>query len=197
MSSLKKNISNGISLKACTFIVAACLFFFIANNIYSARVNSITADEYVHLPVAISIIQTGNPELDHAGSPPLRGVLALPALLYSPVMDYSSEYWQKKQFYRFSWLFMKNNFARYHDLYFMPRLMNTLFALFLFALVFIMSDSMFGKSAGAIAAVFFCFNPEITAHSSLVTVDLLTACFFLRLFSSSQGSCARLRLSTA
>lgn len=162
-----------------------CLSFFLFHSVYSAKMNSVTADEYVHLPVAISILQTGNMFIDHTGSPPLRAVAGIPALAFAPEMDYESGFWKSSKTYKFSWLFMKNNFERYHSLYFLPRLLICGFAVLLGLLVFIHTKQVWGWGAVPFAFLLFFFNPEILAHGTLVTVDLLVGCFFLRLFISS------------
>ncbi len=159
-----------------------CIAFFLFHSVFSAKMNSITADEYVHLPVAISILQTGNMFIDHTGSPPLRALAGIPALMSAPVMDYDNSFWREGKTYKFSWLFMKNNFSRYHSLYFLPRLLISGFAVLLGLLVFLHTKRLWGWSAVPFAFLLFFFNPEILAHGALVTVDLLVACFFLRRF---------------
>lgn len=171
--------------------VFACLLFLLLHSAYSARINSVTADEYVHLPVGISILETGSFFMDHTGSPPMRAVAALPALLHKPVMDYDSRWWTQKRTYQFSWSFLRNNFDRYHQLFFLPRMAIAFFALFLGALVFYYAKSLHGAWVAVAAVFLLCFNPEILAHGSLVTSDLLVACFFLRLFIPSPCFSAR------
>gem|GEM_PF-3579389 len=172
-------------------MIVLSLLFFTAHCIYAARVNSVTADEYVHLPAGIAILQTGDLELDHTGSPPLRAITALVALPSKPAMDYTSDKWGKRDTYGFSWLFMAKNFARYHQLFFLPRMATALFALLLSLFVFLAARSVAGSKtgarAGALSVFLLCFNPEILAHAPLVTVDVLAACFFLPRFIPSSG----------
>ncbi len=177
---------TGMKLVEILWIVVS-MAFLIGHGIYAARVNSVTADEYVHLPVGISILQTGDFRMDHGGSPPLRAVAALPALAQSPVMDYSSRFWSIHKVYQFSWLFLKNNFERYHRLYFWPRLMILGFALLLGLFVFMAARNVYGAGVAALSVFLFCFNPEILAHSPLVTSDMIAGCFFLPLFYFSSG----------
>ncbi len=174
------------------FIFAAVLtgiFFLVGHGIYSAKMNSVTADEYIHLPVAISILQTANVEMDSAGSPPLRALLALPTLVIAPIMDYKSDFWRMKKSYQFSWTFLRDNFDRYHHLFFIARMSSLFLAVALCLMIYFSVAKLFGKKAGTVAALLFCFNPETLAHSSLMTVDMLTACFFLPLFSVSYAFC--------
>lgn len=180
---MKKGSDSETGMKAVEILlVVLSLAFLIGHGIYAARVNSVTADEYVHLPVGISILQTGDFRMDHGGSPPLRAVAALPALAQNPVMDYSSQFWNRHKVYQFSWLFLRNNFDGYHQLYFLPRLMTVGFAILLGLFVFMAARNIHGSGAAALALFMFCFNPEILAHSPLVTSDLLAGCFFLPLF---------------
>ncbi|MEW5945466.1 MAG: glycosyltransferase family 39 protein, partial [bacterium] len=99
-------------------------------------------------------------------------------------MDYLDPSWTERNVYPFSWLFMKNNFRRYHDLYFAPRMTVTALALILALSVFLTARSLFGNTAAPIAAALLCFNPEILAHAPLMTADLMTTCFFFAAFLS-------------
>jgi hypothetical protein len=191
----KSSDSNKRTSRAELALIVLSLCFFTIHSVYAARVNSVTADEYVHLPAGIAILQTGDLELDHTGSPPMRAVPALAALTAKPAMDYSSAHWLNRETYGFSWLFMANNFALYQQLYFLPRLLTACFALLLALFVFLAARAVAGVGAGAragaLAVFLLCFNPEILAHAPLVTVDVLTACFFLPRFIFSSDSSKR------
>jgi hypothetical protein len=169
----------------------ACTGFLVGYGIHAAKINSVTVDEYVHLPAAISILQTGDLRLDHAGSPPLRAIAAIPSMYQNPVTDYNNIFWTKKKPYQFSWLFMVVNMKRYHQLYFAPRIVMVGLAVLLAMLVSSAAGAMFGRGATAIAALLICFSPEILAHAPLMTVDVMAACFFLPLFISTYGSSIR------
>ena len=175
---------NKISFREYAALII-CVAFLIGHGIYSARMNSVTADEYVHLPIAISILQTGDMVMDHSGSPPLRALLALPVLAAKAVMDYTTHFWQIKKSYQFSWYFLKDNFRRYQQLFFISRLSVIAVAVILCLFIFVAARSLFGPRAAIFAAFLFCFNPETLAHSSLITVEMLAACFFLSLFTAS------------
>lgn len=172
------------------FIFCA-LTFFTAHGIYSAGVNSVTADEYVHLPVGYSILKTGSVDMDHRGSPPLaRAILSIPLLFNNPVLDTSSPAWENGEIYAFSWEFMKNNFEDYAKLFFYPRIVGVVFGLALIICIAVISGRIYGSSAVAPAAVIAAGFPEFLAHSPLVTTDFIGAGFFL-----SPSSCSHTRLN--
>jgi hypothetical protein len=153
--------------------VVACVLFFLAHAAYCARVNSVTPDEYVHVPAGLSVLQTGSARMDHAGSPPLvRAFEALPLLLQKPDVDYESRTFEKDMKYAFGWDFMRRNMARYHALFFWPRMMAALLGALCALLVFAAARSLYGNTAGLAALALFCFLPEAAAHASLATVDM-------------------------
>lgn len=174
----------GANTKQHTAALILCVAFLIGQGLYSAKINSVTADEYIHLPIAISILQTRDIVMDHSGSPPLRAILALPALATSPVMDYTSRFWRIHKSYQFSWEFLKNNFARYSQIFFISRLSVIAVSIILCLFIYALALQLFGRNAATIAAFLFCLNPETMAHSSLFTVDMLAACFFLSSFTA-------------
>lgn len=181
--------------RALLAAVAACLLFFFAHAAYCARINSVTADEYVHVPAGLSVLQTGSAHLDHQGSPPLvRAFQALPLLVLNPAADYESEAFTQDLKYAFSWDFMRRNMDRYHALFFWPRMMAAVLGALCALLVFAAARSLYGNLAGCASLVLFCFLPEAAAHASLATVDMGAAMltfaaywFYLR-FLESPGS---------
>jgi hypothetical protein len=170
---------------------ATCTGFLIGHSIYAAKINSVTVDEFIHLPAAISILQTGDLRLNHSSTPPLLSLAAIPSMYQNPVTNYNNTSWKHKRIYPYAWDFMLANMYCYQQLYFAPRMVVAGFAVLLAMLVFTVAGVIFGRGAAAIAALFICFSPEILAHASLVTPDVIFACFFLPLFISTCGSSMR------
>jgi Flp pilus assembly protein TadD/4-amino-4-deoxy-L-arabinose transferase-like glycosyltransferase len=54
-----------------------------------------------------------------------------------------------------------------------------LYALAMGALVFVWATELFGGPAGILALLMYCFNSNILGHSSLITTDVIHACFSL------------------
>lgn len=151
--------------------------------------NSITADEYVHLPVGYSILKTGQMNMDHTGSPPAaRALLALPLLFPAAKLTTSGPEWEQGQTYAFSWRFMAENFNTYASLFFAPRMMGVFFGVLFLLLIRSAAAHYFGFRAGEAAALLFAFNPEMLAHFPLVTTDAIGAGFFLPLSTSSSDT---------
>ncbi len=53
------------------------------------------------------------------------------------------------------------------------------YALAMGALVFVWASELFGAPAGIVALSLYCFDSNILAHSSLITTDIIHACFSL------------------
>lgn len=169
-------------MKRIELILIFCAFaFFLAHGIYSAGINSVTADEYVHLPVGYSVLKTASVDMDHRGSPPLaRAILALPLLFQKPVLNTDSPAWKNGEIYAFSWEFMKNNFRDYANLFFYPRIIGVVFGLAMIGCIAVIAGRIYGSGMAASAAAILAAGfPEFLGHAPLVTTDLMGAGFFL------------------
>jgi len=159
--------------------ILVLLSIFVLQCLLFIRNNSVTVDEYVHVPVGLSYIRHGVYELDHEGNPPFtRRLLALPLAGSDFDPDFSIPR-NRRDRYRVGWLFMVDNFKNYHNRFVYPRLINVAAGIVLVLILWIAAARMYGFAAAVAAAALAVFSPNLIAHSSLATLDLsATVSFF-------------------
>src|SRR5204863_5176971 len=74
--------------------------------------------------------------------------------------------------------FMRQNWARYGQLYLAARLVALLFSMALAVLVWRWARALHGEAAGVLATALWTFSPEALAHAGIVGTDLPTALAF-------------------
>jgi hypothetical protein len=159
--------------------VAALLVFQATLALIMVHRESLTFDEDDHMFAGYMMWKAGdyglNPE-----HPPLVKLLATVPILSEPL-------WVPPPLHRFfkaeaylngrDWL-ARNDGDRQH-LVFKMRASAELLALGLCLVVFLTAREWFGDAAGLIALVLVVFDPNVLAHSALVTTDIGVSCFFV------------------
>ncbi|HEY1804273.1 MAG TPA: glycosyltransferase family 39 protein [Terracidiphilus sp.] len=160
-------------------IVAILITVQAAQMVYVVHRESLTFDEDDHMFAGYMMAHTGdyglNPE-----HPPLAKLLAvLPLIgrhLYVPPLqgrNFKGEAYLDGR----DWL-AANDGASQH-LVFQMRLAVGLLALAFSLVVFFAAREWFGPATGLVALAIFSFDPNILAHSALVTTDIAVSLFFL------------------
>ena len=137
----------------------------------AAQRDSVTIDEFVHLPVGLHLLSSGDFRVDPINPPLPRMLFALPLLASDAVLPDGA----REGHWRFAGAFMQANFFPYHRLFTRARAVAIGVALLLGGLVYLWARDLYGSSAGLIALVLFCFSPSMLAHGHLVTLDLAGA----------------------
>jgi len=165
---------RGPSRRIAGWAAVALLAVFALQASVAARRDSVTIDEFVHLPVGLYALYTGDLRLDPINPPQTRMLAALPLLLHPPAFDPSPgmAHWSM------GYLFMQRNAADYQSLFVRGRSMIILLALALGALVYRWASELYGPAAGLAALGLFAFSPDMLAHGHLVTLDLAGALGF-------------------
>jgi hypothetical protein len=140
----------------------------------AARRDSVTVDEFVHLPLGLYNLYTGDFSDDPINPPLSRMIAALPLLFDPPAFHAEADDAHWTMGYRF----MAANADRYQDIYVRARTMVILVALVLGLVVFRWAYELAGWQAGLAALGLFAFTPELLAHGHLVTLDLCGALGF-------------------
>jgi 4-amino-4-deoxy-L-arabinose transferase-like glycosyltransferase len=161
------------------FIVAACLAIQAFEFGYIVHRESLTFDEANHMFAGYMMWKTRdfglNPE-----HPPLVKLLATVPLLHQdlwvPPLQ-GREFKQEAYLDGRDWL--ARNDGSSQRLVFRMRVSAGLLALALSVTVFLAGREWFGAGAGMIALVLVTFDPNILAHSALVTTDVAVSLFFL------------------
>jgi hypothetical protein len=145
----------------------------------AAHADSVTIDEFVHLPVGLYALETGDFGLDPINPHLPRMLIALPALLSGARLDAppGTSHWP------LGYAFMGQNAPSYQRLFVRARLAAIAIALLLGLLVSMWATQLYGWPSGLAALGLFAFSPSMLAHAHLVTLDLpgalgFTACAF-------------------
>ncbi len=147
---------------------AALLAAFAVQALVAARRDSVTIDEFLHLPVGLYFLYTRDFRPDPINPPLARMVAALPLLRHPPAFDPQPG----MPAWGMGYLFERRNRAHYHELFVEARTMIVAMALLLGALVFWWAHRLYGRPAALVALWLYAFSPNLLAHGHLVTLDL-------------------------
>lgn len=150
---------------------AALLTVFVLQASWAARRDSVTIDEFVHLPLGLHNLYTGDFRVDPINPPLSRMIAAAPLLLDPPSFapDPAAGHWGM------GYDLMKRNVERYQEIFYSARMMIVAVGCLLGLVVFVWATSLYGWQAGLVALALFCFSPSMLAHTHLVTLDLCGA----------------------
>jgi hypothetical protein len=156
-----------------TFSVA-----FIVLTVSSYVQKSGTSDEASHLTAGYAALTLGDYRIDPEHPPLVRMWAALPLLFTSDIaFNTNCPSWKTRSFWEFShdFVYGQNDADR---LLYRGRFMIVLLGVLLGWLVFFWSRELFGFWPAVIVLGLYATEPNILAHSSLVTTDLGISCFF-------------------
>ena len=159
--------------------LALCVFaaVFIALTVGSYTRESATVDEPQHLTAGYTALRLRDYRIDPEHPPFLRLWAALPLLAMPDVqLDTNTFSWDAGWDWDFShqFLYQRNNAD--HLLY-RARFMTVVLGIVLGVLVFFWAQEIFGFWTAAAVLALYSLEPNILAHSSLVTTDLGVTCF--------------------
>ena len=137
--------------------------------IHSAQSNSVTVDEFQHLPAGVVYWQTGDFSFNAYNPPLLRLLAAAPlmadARVHAPDVALNDSRWNAGQ------VFQQSLGQAYHDVFVRARLMIMLITLLTAFLIYRLAQRGIGQGAALMALTLFSFNPLVLAHGALVTTD--------------------------
>lgn len=161
-----------------TYCPVLLLAIFFSLSFFSLRNESVTVDEFAHLPAGYTYWQTGDFRLYYHNPPLVKLWAALPLqcmrLECKPPASFG-----RQAHWNYGRDFMYQHSRNYLQLFFWGRLMILLLGLAGGCLVFRWAKELNGYAAGCLALVWYCFSPELLAHSHLVTTDCGAAVFLL------------------
>ena len=160
---------------AVVLIIFAAVF--LALVVGSYRLESATMDEPSHLLAGYTALRLHDYRIDPEHPPLLRMWAALPVLTMREIkLNTNSVHWLKGDLWNFSHEFLyKDNDA--DRLLMRARFMIALLGVLLGILVFCWARELFGFWPAVIVLGLYCTEPNVLAHSGLVTTDLGAACF--------------------
>jgi hypothetical protein len=149
------------------------LLIFVGQGIFFIRANSQTLDEAAHLGAGYSYLTTGDFRLDSEHPPFIKELQALPLFLgYRIPFDPDPQHWRDE-----------NSFIVGHDLLYksaptadriltLARLVTLILGGCLLVAIGRWAYRLWGSGAALLAMSIACFEPNLLAHSSLVTTDI-------------------------
>lgn len=146
---------------------------------FSAREDSITVDEKVHISSGYTHIWYGNYDFNVEHPPLLNDLagiftkLAKPNMVKEPISWYQQDQWKFADHF----LYLSDNDVEKITLW--ARFPFIMITLGLIYLIFVWSKALFGPKAGLVAATLAAFSPNILAHGRLATTDIGLVFFFL------------------
>ncbi len=164
------------------WVLALLGTFYLILAVTSLRRDSVTVDEFGHLPTGYHLMATGDTAFAEY-HPPLMAVLnALPLFLFRPLPNPPDTLGPPDlhSFWMNGYPFMDANRTRYHQLYEAARCVTVLVVGLLGLLLFVWAGELLpGRAApaGLLAAGLVWFSPGILAHARLVTNDAGSATF--------------------
>jgi len=168
-SPLPANFPGGLKAELLSLFLILAAFAALTFN--SFRQESVTVDEFAHLPVGFSFLKTRDFRLDPYSPPFLRMFAALP-LIWSDVKFPEKVGWNTSDHWGGAIGFMYENMDSYHSIFLRGRVMILLLGMMLVALTWWWARSLYGSKSGIFAAALSAFCPNIMAHSGLVTTDI-------------------------
>ena len=160
--------------------VALLLALHFAMALSSKRNESTTSDEIVHLTGGYSYWEFNDYRLHPENGNLAQRWVALPVWLHGaafPTLD--QQYWRTSD----AWVMGHEFFYETHEDHFpklmAARAMTALMSVFLGALIFLWSRSLFGTAGAFVSLTFFAFSPEFLAHGGYATSDVCMAFFML------------------
>ena len=170
-------LMEGNRLGSDTVVLCAFTVAFIALTVGSYTQKSATVDEPQHLTAGYTALRWHDYRIDPEHPPFLRMWAALPLLAMPDVrIDTNRPSWSTADGWEFSHHFLYELNDADHLLY-RARFMTVVLGILLGILVFSWARELFGFWTAATILALYCIEPNILAHSSLVTTDLGMACF--------------------
>ena len=146
----------------------ALLTAFAAQAGIAARRDSVTIDEFVHLPVGYNAIRTGDVSQDPINPHLSRMIAALPLLWAPPRFDPDP----RMVVWSLGYHLMEQNADRYHELYQAPRWMIIGLSLVTAIVAAVWAWKLYDWRAALVTLALFAFTPSMLAHGHLVTLDM-------------------------
>ena len=145
--------------------------------------SSQTSDEAVHLAAGYSYLTRGDFRLNPEHPPLIKQISALP-LLGLDLEFPEGSLWNRADEWNFGRVFVHENRVKNDTILLLGRLPVLLLSCLLAWLLFHWSRRLFGPRAALVCLALYVLDPNVVAHSSLVTTDLgITLFIFLSVYS--------------
>jgi 4-amino-4-deoxy-L-arabinose transferase-like glycosyltransferase len=163
-------------------VVPVLILIFWLQMLHAIRGESLTWDEGDHIFAGYESLKTHDFGFNPEHPPMVKMIAALPLLsLDLRVPPNQQRFFKMESYFDGRELLYRNgpaNGGHYsaNTLIFRARLFASIFSLIAALLVFLGTTEMFSLTAGLIALILFCFEPNLVAHGAFVTTDMAAAC---------------------
>lgn len=147
------------------------LLIFASTCFFSQASESVTVDEFVHFPSGIYILKTLDWRMDNAAPPLIKCFPALSSIFTHPTVE-TKLFQESPDSYGLGYSFMYLNKERYTSIFSYGRCMIIFLGFLLGVLIYCWSREIYGYKGGLFALLLYVFNPNVLAHSSLITMDI-------------------------
>lgn len=192
---------NGLDRKSRLVVPAgACLLaLLLAQGLAFIVASSQTSDEAVHLAAGYSYLTTGDFRLNAEHPPLIKEIAALPLLPLGLTFP-GAVLWDVVGEWNIGRIFVHENRLRNDTVLFLGRLPILLLSVLLGIGIVCWGRRLYGPRGALLALALYVLDPNVVAHSSLVTTDLgLTLFVFLAIYAlwswSDRPSPGRLALA--
>jgi hypothetical protein len=149
---------------------------------FNQKSQSVTVDEFHHFPSGIYNIRTFDWRMNNESPPLIKCFPALSTIITSPKIDLNS-FENSPNTWKMGYSFMYLNKEEYRSIYEYGRCIIILFGCLLGWLIYIWAKELYGYQGALFALALYIFNPNILAHSTLITIDIGATCIiFLSIY---------------
>ena len=143
---------------------------------YSSQIKkAVTVDEFSHFPAGIYNISNFDWRMDKESPPLIKCIPAVSALITKPKIN-SESFKTDPNPWSFGYDFMFRNMGGYREIFKYGRCVIILLGCFLGWLLFVFAKEIYGYEGALFALFVYVLNPNIIAHSRLVTIDAGATC---------------------
>lgn len=160
-------------------LVHSLLLIFLLQCIFSMMHISSTSDEVAHLPAGYSYLKTGDFKLNPEHPPLVKIIAAYPLLFLDLPHPYTNKYFIENEKWEYGKSLIYRSVESAEKILFLGRMIIILLGLLLAVLVYSWTKDLFGNRAALFSLFLFAFEPNLIAHSRLVTTDIGFSLFFL------------------
>ena len=156
------------------FAVGAILLLHAALLAWSAVRNSVTFDEYAHLPAGVAYWKYREFSIHNLSPPLLRMLAAWPATLAgadAPPASSYRKYDERERHWVYAEAFQRSNVEHYHRDSVLGRLAMVPWSCLGAWIVFVWARQLYGAVGGVASCALYALDPNILAHASLVGTD--------------------------
>lgn len=165
---LSSSAAKNIFRKIMPILLLLC---FVSVCFFSQFSNSVTVDEFSHFPSGLYILKTRDWRMNKEAPPLIKCLPALSSLITKPKIE-TQQFQDSPNTWRLGYTFMNLNRNQYQSIFAHGRCMVIILGFLLGLTIYFWGKELYGYKGALLVLSLYAFNPNILAHSSLVTIDI-------------------------